>query len=44
MAGRAAFEERQRRKGEKMITEEATRRREILEQEAAEKEKARMAS
>ena len=41
MAGRAAFEDRQRRKGEKMITEEATRRREILEQEAARKEKAR---
>jgi ethanolamine-phosphate cytidylyltransferase len=42
MAGRAAFEERQRKKGIKAAGEEVTRRRELLEQEAAEKEKARM--
>ena len=42
MAGRAAFEERQRKKGEKAITEEATRRRELLEEEAEKKEKARV--
>jgi len=36
MRGRQAFEERQRRKGEKAIGEEATRERERLEQEAAE--------
>jgi ethanolamine-phosphate cytidylyltransferase len=33
MKGRQAFEERQRRKGEKVVGEEAIRRRELLEQE-----------
>lgn len=35
MKGRQAFEERQRRKGEKAVGEEAVRKREILEQEQA---------
>jgi ethanolamine-phosphate cytidylyltransferase len=35
MKGRQAFEERQRRKGEKAVGEEEVRKREILEQEQA---------
>ena len=35
MKGREAFEERQRRKGEKAVGEEVVRQREILEQEQA---------
>ena len=44
MKGREAFEERQRRKGEKSVGEDALRRREILEEEAKEKEKHRLQS
>ena len=44
MKGREAFEERQRRKGEKSVGEDALRRREMLEEEAKEKEKQRMQS
>lgn len=40
MAGRAAFEERQKRKGAKAVGEEEVRRREQMEAEALEKEKA----
>ena len=42
MRGREEFEARQRRKGEKAVTEEAVRQREQLETEAAEKEKQRL--
>lgn len=42
MRGREAFEERQRKKGEKSVGEEAARRRELLEQEAKEKEEQRL--
>jgi ethanolamine-phosphate cytidylyltransferase len=42
MKGRKAFEERQRKKGEKHIGEEAVRRRELMEQEAAENEQQRL--
>lgn len=44
MKGRQAFEERQRRKGEKTVGEEAVRQREILEQEQAAKEAERRAA
>lgn len=44
MKGREAFEERQRKKGEKAIGEETVRRRELLEQEAKEKEMQRLKS
>lgn len=44
MKGRQAFEERQKRKGEKAIGEEAVRQREILEQEQAVLEATRRAA
>ncbi|KIW67399.1 hypothetical protein PV04_06658 [Phialophora macrospora] len=44
MKGRQAFEERQRRKGEKAVGEEAVRRREILEQQQAAVEAERRAA
>lgn len=44
MKGRQAFEERQRRKGEKAIGEEAVRQREILEQQQAAVEAERRAA
>lgn len=44
MRGREAFEERQRRKGEKAVGEEAVRQREIMEQEQAKVEAERRAA
>lgn len=44
MKGRQAFEERQRRKGEKAVGEEATRQREIMEQKQAAIEEERRAT
>ena len=41
--GRQAFEERQKRKGEKAVGEVATRQREVLEEQAAEEEKRKAA-